>query len=129
MRGNTRVAFMTKSEKKKELKKSLLSLFVPLSAEIIYKFENDKGFVYFQFTFQAINMLRRRCRNCPVPFCPSKVLVKLSNHLSQVHGLSQLERKYWLQFAKLQDAKMIRVYHNESSTKTIHLQISVYTQY
>ena len=48
----------------------------------------------------------------PSPFdpgCDSKYrLVKLSNHLAQVHELSPNERKYWLQFAKLQTTNMIR---------------------
>ena len=48
-------------------------------------------------------------------------MVRLANHLAQVHDLSKLERKYWLQFAKLQTTNMVRVYEKEAGPKTIFL--------
>ena len=64
-------------------------------------------------------MVRRKCKHCPIPGCGSKFLVPLANHLNQVHELSELERKYWLQFAKLQPTNMIHVYEKEAEPKTI----------
>ena len=66
-------------------------------------------------------MGKRVCRYCPVPGCHSKFLVRLANHLTQVHELSEIERKYWLQFAKLQNTNAIRVYDKEAEPKTIIL--------
>ena len=37
--------------------------------------------------------------------------------LSQVHELTDIERKYWLQFAKLQTTNMVRVYEKEAEPK------------
>ena len=64
-------------------------------------------------------MVRRTCKHCPIPGCGSKFLVRLANHLTQVHVLTELERKYWLQFAKLQNTNAIRVYDKETEPKTI----------
>ena len=66
-------------------------------------------------------MVQRKCKHCPIPGCRSKFLVRLANHLSQVHELSELERKYWLRFAKLQTTNAIRVYDKEAEPKTIFL--------
>jgi len=66
-------------------------------------------------------MVRRTCKNCRIPGCGSKCLVRLANHLTQVHELSEMERKYWLQFAKLQNTNMIRVYDKEVEPKAIFL--------
>ena len=49
-----------------------------------------------------------------MPGSGSKFLVRLADHLTRVHGLSELERKYWLQFAKLQTTNMVRVYVKEA---------------
>ena len=42
-----------------------------------------------------------RPKDCPIPGCQSRGLIKLSNHLADVHWLSSKERKPWLQEAKL----------------------------
>ena len=41
-------------------------------------------------------MKKRKCKHCPIPGCGSKYLFRLANHLTQVHELTELERKYWL---------------------------------
>ena len=56
-------------------------------------------------------MSKRYCKDCTVPNCGSKYLVKLSNHLAQVHNLSREERKPYLQEAKLQERKVVRDYN------------------
>lgn len=63
-------------------------------------------------------MKKLKCKDCPIPGCGSKFLAWLTN-LTQVHKLSELERKYWLQFAKLQTTNMVRVYVKEAEPKTI----------
>ena len=64
-------------------------------------------------------MVRRKCKHCPIPGCGSKFLVRLADHLTRVHELTELERKYWLQCAKLQNTNAIRVYDKETEPKTI----------
>ena len=66
-------------------------------------------------------MKRLRCKHCPIPGCGSKFLGRLANHLTQVHDLSEIERKCWLQFAKLQNTNAIRVYDKEAEPKTVFL--------
>ena len=38
----------------------------------------------------------RQEKDCPIPGCSSQKLKKLSNHLSQIHGLDRNERQKWL---------------------------------
>ena len=59
--------------------------------------------------------------HCPIPGCGSKFLVQLADHLTRVHELSELERKYWLQFAKLQNTNVVHVHEKEAEPKTIFL--------
>ena len=66
-------------------------------------------------------MVRGECKHCPIPGCGSKYLVRLADHLTRVHELSELGRKYWLQFAKLQNTSAIRVYDKDTEPKTILL--------
>ena len=72
-------------------------------------------------------MVRRRCKHRPIPGCGSKFLVRLADHLIRVHELSGIERKYCLQFAKLQNINVVRVYEKEAEPKTIFLLIRVRT--
>ena len=66
-------------------------------------------------------MVQRKCKYCPIPGCGSKFLVRLADHLTRVQDLSELERKYWLQFAKLQNTNVVRIYHKETEPKMIIL--------
>jgi len=47
-------------------------------------------------------MRTRVFRDCPVPHCGARYLVKLSNHLTAVHGLDYSKRRKRLKEAKLQ---------------------------
>ena len=47
-------------------------------------------------------MAKRVCRDCPIPNCAAKYLVKLYNHLTDVHELGYINRRKWLQEVKLQ---------------------------
>ena len=51
---------------------------------------------------RPVNMAKRVCRDCPIPSCGVKYLVKLSNHLTYVHELDYINRRKCLQEAKLQ---------------------------
>ena len=79
------------------------------------------SFVQLESNFHRDNMVQRKCKHCPIPGCGSKYLVRLADHLTRVHELTELERKYWLQFAKLQNTNAIRVYDKETEPKTIFL--------
>ena len=61
-------------------------------------------------------MTKRVCRDCPIPNCGEKYLVRLSNHLTDVHGLDYINRRKWLQEAKLQLSKVrVMIYPAKSS--------------
>ena len=55
-------------------------------------------------------MTKRVCRDCPIPNCGAKYLVRLSNHLADVHGLDYINRRKWLQEAKLQPKVRVMIY-------------------
>ena len=55
-------------------------------------------------------MTKRVCRDCPIPNCGAKYLVRLSNHLTDVHGLDYINRRKWLQEAKLQPKVRVMIY-------------------
>ena len=53
---------------------------------------------------------KRVCRDCPVPGCGAKYLVRLANHLADVHLCDIDERRKYLQEAKLQPKIKFFVY-------------------
>ena len=59
---------------------------------------------------RTVNMTKRVCRDCPIPNCGAKYLVRLSNHLTDVHGLDYINRRKWLQKAKLQPKVRVMIY-------------------
>ena len=87
--------------------------------EIIDKFRIANRFVQLESNISIVNMKKLKCKHWPIRGCGSKYLVRLANHLTQVHELTELKRKYWLQFAKLQNTNAIRVYDKETEPKTI----------
>ena len=42
------------------------------------------------------------CRDCPISGCGAKYLVRLANHLADVHQSDYIQGKQYLQEAKLQ---------------------------
>ena len=40
---------------------------------------------------------KRVCRNCPISSCGAKYLVRLANHLADVHQLEHIQRRQYLQ--------------------------------
>ena len=62
-----------------------------------------------------LNMVYKRvCRNCPISWCGAKYLVRLANHLADVHRLDHLQRRQYLQEAKLQPKVKVVVYESEA---------------
>ena len=68
------------------------------------------GIVLFLLRSRIVNMTKRVCRDCPIPNCGAKYLVRLSNHLTDVHGLDYINRRKWLQEAKLQPKVRVMIY-------------------
>ena len=57
---------------------------------------------------------KRVCRNCPISSCGAKFLVRLANHLAYVHQLDHIQRRQYLQEAKLQPKVKVVVYESEA---------------
>ena len=102
-------------------KYALNALSTRKALEIIDKCRVINSFVQLESNIRIVNMKKLKCKHCPIPGCGSKYLVRLANHLTQAHELTELERKYWLQFAKLQNTNAIRVYDEGTEPKTIFL--------
>ena len=67
------------------------------------------------FSHRTVNMVYTRvCRNCPVSSCGAKYLVRLANHLADVHQLDHIQRRQYLQEAKLQPKVKVVVYESEA---------------
>ena len=62
-------------------------------------------------------------RNCPVFGCGSTNLVRLANHLDQVHGMDTDERKKWLKWSKIR----ICVPRQSEEPKEFNIEESVET--
>ena len=60
-------------------------------------------------------MTKRVCRDCPIPSCGVKHLVKLCNHLTDVHELDYINRRKWLEEAKLQPKVKVMFYPAKKS--------------
>ena len=82
----------------------------------------EKDVICVQSPNCQVNMVYKRvCRNCPIPSCGAKYLVRLANHLADVHQLDHIQRRQYLQEAKLQPKVKVVVYESEavqSSTDT-----------
>ena len=75
------------------------------------------------FSRQTVNMVYKRvCRNCPIPSCGAKYLFILANHLADVHQLDHIQRRQYLQEAKLQPKVKAVVYESraDNSGKNHH---------
>ena len=57
---------------------------------------------------------KRVCRNCAISSCGAKYLVRLANHLADVHQLDHIQRIQYLQEAKLQPKVKVVVYEREA---------------
>ena len=62
----------------------------------------------------VIMVYKRVCRNCPISSCGAKYLVRLANHLADVHQLDHIQRRQYLQEAKLQPKVKVVVYESEA---------------
>ena len=57
---------------------------------------------------------KRFCRNCPISSCAAKYLVRLATRLADVHQLDHIQRRQYLQEAKLQPKVKVVVYETEA---------------
>ena len=68
-------------------------------------------------------MVKRVCRDCPVPNCGARYLVRLANHLTDVHLLDTDQRRKYLQEAKLQPKVKFVVYQNTTDENNPNINI------
>ena len=69
----------------------------------------------FVFSHRTVNMVYKKvCGNCPISSCGAKYLVRLANHLADVHQLDHIQRRQYLQEAKLQPKVKVVVYESEA---------------
>ena len=62
-----------------------------LTLYITWLFAKKMSFV---FNHRTVNMVYKRVRrNCPISSCAAKYLVRLANHLADVHQLDHIQRK------------------------------------
>ena len=77
-------------------------------------------------------MTKSVCRDCPIPNYGAKYLVRLANHLTDVHGLHYINRRKWLQEAKLQPKVRVMIYPAKRSQglrpSTSETPLSVYEE-
>ena len=66
----------------------------------------------------TVNMVKRVCSDCPIANCGAKYLVKLSNHLTDVHQLDYSQRRKWLQEAKLQPKVRVVIYRTKTNQRS-----------
>ena len=84
----------------------------------------------FVFSNRTVNIVYKRvCRNCPVSSCGAKYLVRLANHLADVHQLDHTQRRQHLQEAKLQPKVKVVFYESEAdNSRKNHYRNPVQTQ-
>ena len=79
----------------------------------------------FVFSHQTVNMVYKRvCRNCPIPSCGAKYLVRLANNLADVHQLDHIQRRQYLQEAKLQPSVKVVFCESEEDNSGKSLSLS-----
>ena len=83
-----------------------------LTLYITWLFAKKMSFV---FSHRTVNLVSKRvCRNCPISSCGAKYLVRLASHLADVHQLDHIQRRQYLQEAKLQPKVKVVVYESEA---------------
>ena len=80
----------------------------------------------FVFSHQTVNMVYKKvCRNCPISSCGAKYLVRLANHRAGVHQLGNIQRRQYLQEAKLQLIVKVVVYESEADNSGKKITIAI----
>ena len=83
-----------------------------LTLYITWLFAKKMSFVFSHRT--VIMVYKTVCRNCSISSCGAKYLVRLANHLADVHRLDHIQRRQYLQEAKLQPKVKVAVYESEA---------------
>ena len=69
----------------------------------------------FVFSHRTVNMVYKKvCRDCPLSGCGAGYLVRLANHLADVHQLDYIQRRQYLQGVKLQPKVKVVVYESKA---------------
>ena len=64
---------------------------------------------------RTVNMVYKRVRrNCPISSSGARYLVRLANHLADVHQLDHIQQRQYLQEAKLRPKVKVVVYESEA---------------
>ena len=71
-------------------KYALYALSARKALEITNKCHIANRFTQLESNIRIVNMKKLKCKHCPIPGCGSKFLVRLANHLTQVHELTDL---------------------------------------
>ena len=82
----THVPFLARFLGKHRAKKVSFLPYVP--SNINNKFRVANSFIQLESNFHKDNMKKLRCKHCSIPGCHSKFLVRLANHLTQKHELT-----------------------------------------
>ena len=81
----------------------------------LYNLTICENLMSFVFSHRTVNMISKRfCRNCPISSCAAKYLVRLATRLADVHQLDHIQRRQYLQEAKLQPKVKVVVYESEA---------------
>ena len=69
----------------------------------------------FVFSHRTVNMVYKRvCSDCPISGCGARYLVRLANHLADVHQLDYIQQRQYLQGVKLQPKVKVVVYESKA---------------
>lgn len=69
----------------------------------------------------------RKRRDCPVFGCTSRNLVRLANHLDQIHHMDTEERAKWLKWGKLGLSMPLQNEETTANNKELHLEKTLQT--
>ena len=94
-----------------------------LTLYITWLFAKKMSFVFSRQTVDII--YKRICRNCPISSCGAKYLVRLANHLADVHQLHCIQRRQYSQEPKLQPKVKVVVYESEEDKKITQLVLAI----
>ena len=91
----------------------------------------QKSFVFSHRTVNSfLNLVYKRvCRNCAIPSCGVKYLVRLANHLADVDQLDHIQRRQYFQEAKLEPKIKVVVYESEADNSGKITELVLASQY
>ena len=79
-----------------------------------YFFQNSLQVLCIDFAVKFVTFEFLKAKNCPISSWGAKYLVRLANHLADVHQLDHIQWRQYLQEAKLQPTVEVVVYESEA---------------